>query len=169
MGSRLQVCPVTRDSLNAFIAEHHRHHDPVTGYRFGAGAVLDGKVVGVAAIGRPVARLTEQYFEAEVIRVATDGTRNACSFLYGVCSRLTRLLGFRRCFTAILDTEPGTSLKAAGWVYSHTTKGGHRDRPNRRRRRNPKTEGPKQIWLAPWCAGEPIEALGEAKRMKGSL
>jgi hypothetical protein len=152
MSARLVACPVTRDEVNTFVREHHRHHGPVVGYRFGAGVELDGKLVGVAAIGRPVARQVEQYRAAEVVRVATDGTRNACSFLYGVCSRLTKLLGFTSCFTAILESETGTSLRAAGWLLSHTTRGGKWDRPSRSRKRSA-VEGPKQIWVAPWCQG----------------
>ena len=149
------ACPVTRDEVNAFVRQHHRHHGPVVGYRFGAGAELDGRLVGVAAVGRPVARLVEQYRAAEVVRVATDGTPNACSFLYGVCARLTKLLGFRVCFTATLASESGASLRAAGWRLSHTTRGGPWDRPSRSRKREPLFEGPKQIWVAPWS-----DALG---------
>jgi hypothetical protein len=51
----------------------------------------------------------------EVTRLATDGTRNACSLLYGAAWRVSKEMGYRRLITYILSDEPGTSLKASGW------------------------------------------------------
>jgi hypothetical protein len=72
---------------NAFVRQHHRHHGPVHGHLFSLAAAFDGKIVGVAIIGRPVARHRDDGVTAEVTRLATDGTRNACSFLYGASAR----------------------------------------------------------------------------------
>jgi len=47
--------------------------------------------------------------------VATDGTRNACSMLYGAAWRAAKALGYRKLITYTLASEPGTSLRAAGW------------------------------------------------------
>jgi hypothetical protein len=52
---------------------------------------------------------------AEVTRVATNGTPNACSILYAACWRAARALGWRKLITYTLATEPGTSVRAAGW------------------------------------------------------
>lgn len=79
---------------------------------------------GVAVVGRPVARHLQDGWTAEVTRVATDGTRNACSMLYGACWRACRALGWRRLVTYTLDTEPGTSLRAAGWTLVGDAGGG---------------------------------------------
>lgn len=147
----MRAVPMTRDECNAYIQAHHRHHKKVAGYRYGVGCELDGKLVGIAVIGRPRARRIEQYAKAEVTRLATDGTHNACSFLYGVCDRLCRLVGFRALFTYILETEPGTSLRASNWVYCYTTRGGTQDRPSRRRTDQAPT-CPKQCWAPKWCA-----------------
>lgn len=100
---------------NAFVREHHRHHRPVVGHLFSIGAALDGKIVGVAIVGRPVSRERDDGVTAEVTRLATDGTRNACSFLYGAAARASFALGFKRIGTYILASEPGTSLAGAGW------------------------------------------------------
>jgi len=100
---------------NAFVRQHHRHHPPVVGHIFAIGAALDGKIVGVAIIGRPVSRERDDGVTVEVTRLATDGTRNACSFLYGAAARATFALGFKRIGTYILASEAGTSLTAAGW------------------------------------------------------
>lgn len=108
---------------NAFVREHHRHHRPVVGHVFSIGASLDGKIVGIAIIGRPVSRHRDDGVTAEVTRLATDGTRNACSFLYGASARAAFALGFKRIGTYILATEPGTSLTACGWRLIGETPG----------------------------------------------
>jgi hypothetical protein len=100
---------------NSFVAAHHRHHKRVVGHVFSIGAALEGKIVGIAIVGRPVARSRDDGVTAEVTRLCTDGTGNACSFLYGAAARAAFALGFKRIGTYILASEPGTSLTAAGW------------------------------------------------------
>jgi hypothetical protein len=113
--SKMTIERLELAEANAFVREHHRHHRPVIGHLFSIGAALDGRIVGVAIVGRPVARMRDDGVTAEVTRLCTDGTRNACSFLYGACARASFALGFKRIGTYILATEPGTSLTAAGW------------------------------------------------------
>jgi hypothetical protein len=108
-------CRITLGEANAFVAEHHRHHKPVVGHLFSIGASVDEKIVGVVIVGRPVARMRDDGETAEVTRLCTDGTRNACSFLYGAAARAAFALGFRRIGTYILASESGTSLTGAGW------------------------------------------------------
>jgi hypothetical protein len=103
------------DEANAFVTKHHRHHRPVVGHLFSLGAALDEQIVGVVIVGRPVSRMRDDGETAEVTRLCTDGTKNACSFLYGAASRAAFALGFRRIGTYILASEPGTSLTGAGW------------------------------------------------------
>ena len=100
---------------NAFVKQHHRHHKPVIGHVFSIGASLNGQIIGVAIVGRPVARGRDDGVTAEVTRLCTDGTRNGCSFLYGASARAAFALGFKRIGTYILASEPGTSLMATGW------------------------------------------------------
>lgn len=130
----LRVVPLTLREANALVKQLHRHHKPVRGHRFSIGVKNDGKLIGAAIIGRPVARLTDQYTVAEVTRLVTDGTRNACSILYAAAARATRAMGYVRIQTFILETETGASLKAAGWWKDKTTTGGDgwKSRPNRR-------------------------------------
>lgn len=118
---------------NAFVAEHHRHHKPVVGHLFSIGAALEGKIVGIAIVGRPVARSRDDGVTAEVTRLATDGTENACSFLYGAAARAAFALGFKRIGTYILASEPGTSLAGAGWRKIGEVRGRSWSTPSRPR------------------------------------
>lgn len=118
---------------NAFVAEHHRHHKPVVGHLFSLGAALGERIVGVAIVGRPVSRFRDDGVTAEVTRLCTDGTRNACSFLYGASARAAFALGFQRIGTYILASEPGTSLTAAGWRMIGETPGRSWSVPSRPR------------------------------------
>lgn len=55
--------------------------------------------------------------------MATDGCRNACSFLYGAACRAAAALGYALVVTYTLVTEPGTSLVAAGFVRASEVDG----------------------------------------------
>lgn len=120
----LRVIPLTLKQLNTLVAELHRHHKPVRGHRFSLGCLnAEDRLVGACCVGRPVARGCSPYEIAEVTRLVTDGTRNACSILYAAAARACKAMGFKRIQTYVLDTEPGTSLKASGWVLDGTVRG----------------------------------------------
>jgi len=121
----LYIIPLTLKQLNSLVSTLHRHHKPVTGHRFSIGLVNDeGTLIGAASIGRPVARLVDPYKVAEVTRLVTDGTYNACSMLYSAAARACKAMGFEYIQTYILENEPGTSLKASGWICLGSAGGG---------------------------------------------
>ena len=111
----LSLVPVSLKDANAFVAEHHRHHKPVTGHKFSLGCIQEDQLVGVAIVGRPVSRYLDDGATLEVNRLCSTGEKNVCSFLYGAAARAAKALGYQRIITYTLDTEPGTSLRAAGW------------------------------------------------------
>lgn len=119
----LVATPVTKAQANAFVAEQHRHHSPLNDAIFVCGTSLDGNLVGVAMVSRPCAHSMEDGTTCEVRRVATDGTHNACSFLYGLCRSVAFKLGFRRVLTYTMETESGSSPRAAGFVETGRTDG----------------------------------------------
>ena len=119
----MNICHLELATANSFIATHHRHHKIVRGHRYSIGAIDNGFLVGVAIVGRPVARELDWNLTLEITRLATNGTRNACSFLYGACARAGKALGYTTIHTYILDTELGTSLKASGYTFSHMSQG----------------------------------------------
>lgn len=123
--SRLMIIPCELTEANLFVARHHRHHLPAVGHKFSLAVIgADETIRGVAIVGRPVSRMLDDGFTLEVTRLATDGTANACSALYGAARRAAFALGYKRIGTYILSTEPGTSLKAAGWKCLGTAGGG---------------------------------------------
>lgn len=111
----LEVVPITLKEANAFVEQNHRHHGPTVGHKFSIGLSDGEKIVGVAIVGRPVARHLDDGWTLEVNRLCTDGTRNACSMLYAAAWRAARAMGYKRLVTYILESENGASLRAAGW------------------------------------------------------
>jgi hypothetical protein len=141
------VIPLTLAEANALVSDKHRHHRSVVGYRWAIGAMKGEQLVGACIVGRCQARMVEQYMECSVTRLVTFGGKNECSFLYGAAARIAQEMGYEKIRTEILESEPGTSLKAAGWTFSHLTNGGNYDRPSRKRNKGIYPEGPKQVWF----------------------
>ena len=130
----LNIRPCELRDANAFVERLHRHHKKAQGHRWSTAVTLsDGTVVGVAIVGRPLARMTDQRRIVEAVRVCTDGTPNACSSLYGAVCRQALTLGYEKAQTFILDSESGASLRAAGWFPVAYSDGGTWSRPSRGR------------------------------------
>ena len=132
-GDAVNVCPISFREAREFVRVYHRHHPPPRGCLFCVAAEDNGKIVGVAVVGRPVARMLQDGYTAEVTRLATDGTRNACSLLYGAAWRAARAIGYRRLVTYTLPEEGGASLRAAGWRLIGQAGGGSWSRSGRPR------------------------------------
>jgi hypothetical protein len=121
----LTVVPLSLGEANALVELLHRHHKPVVGHKFSVGAHDGKQVIGAAIVGRPVARHLDDGWTLEVNRCVTDGTRNACSLLYGAAWRATKAMGYRRLITYTLPQEGGASLRAAGWTNVGLRGGGN--------------------------------------------
>ena len=118
--SALAVVPVTFRQAAAFVDEHHRHHGAPRGMKFALGLAQADELVGVAMIGRPVARHYDDGLTLEVNRTCIAGdVPNGNSMLYGAAWRAARAMGYRRLITYTQAGESGASLRAAGWtVYA---------------------------------------------------
>lgn len=112
----LSLCPISQKEARIFVERHHRHALPPPGDIFRV-AVHDGEdIVGVAMVGRPVARMEDDGRTAELTRLAVaEGNRNAASMLLGAVRRAAFALGYRRLVTMTLQSESGASLRAAGY------------------------------------------------------
>jgi hypothetical protein len=126
----LRVIPISLADANRFISKYHRHHGPVVGHKFSI-AVTDGeKIVGVATVGRPVARHLDNGWTLEVNRSCTDGTRNANSKLYAAARDAAKAMGYCRLITYTLPSESGASLRAVGWKCAGPAGGGQLELPD---------------------------------------
>lgn len=144
---KLRLVPLTLKQANALIRDKHRHHKPVVGHRFSIGVENGNDLVGAIVVGRPVARMTEQYRVAEVTRNVTDGTPHVCSMLYAAAARAAAAMGYERIQTFILASEKGTSLRAAGWKQDDVnSQGGDWNRPSRGGRRMDQSLEAKKRW-----------------------
>lgn len=130
----LELTPITQREAIAFIEQNHRTHGRVAGGILHVAVadtertdfILDqperfdyadsvGRIVGVAVVGRPVARMLDDGWTLEVTRCCSDGTRNVPSMLYGAAWRAARALGWRKLITYTLPQESGESLRGAGF------------------------------------------------------
>lgn len=114
-------------TVRSFCRSWHRHHPtPPPGHLFHCACADNGLLVGVAIVGRPVARAFDDGLTVEVARTVTDGHRNANSMLYGAVARVAFGLGFERVITYTEEGESGASLRAAGYrvVAGRPARGG---------------------------------------------
>ena len=121
----MEIRPITFREASSYVNDHHRHHKAPTGNKFSLGCYDNGNLCGVAIVGRPVSRYLDDGLTAEVTRVCTDGTKNACSMLYGACFRVAKAMGYKRIVTYTLESERGTSLRASGWECQGQAGGTH--------------------------------------------
>lgn len=128
----MEIVPIEFHEACAFVKRHHRHHRPPQGHKFSLAVEHNGQICGVCIVGRPVARMLQNGWTLEVTRLCTDGTQNACSALYSAAWRAARAMGYKRLITYILQSEPGSSLRAANWREVGAAGGGtwnRKDRP----------------------------------------
>lgn len=106
----LELRPCDFDTAVRFVGAHHRHNKPPVGHKFSI-SVYDGdRLCGVCMVGRPIGRYLDDGLTLEVNRCCTDGTRNACTMLYGAAQRAAAALGYKRIITYTLESENGSSL-----------------------------------------------------------
>jgi hypothetical protein len=119
----MHIVNLTLKEANAFVQMHHRHSKPVQGHKFSIGvATPDGELIGVAIVGRPVARKLDDGVTAEVTRMCVrDGHKNLCSKLYRQAWSAWSCLGGHRLVTYTLASESGASLSGAGFVKATTS------------------------------------------------
>jgi hypothetical protein len=143
----MHIHPITLKQANQFVIDNHRHHKPVIGHKWSIGLMDNAEIVGVAIVGRPVARGADDGVTAEVTRLATNGISNGCSMLYGACARVAKSMGYCKIQTYILNSESGISLKATGWELEALTAGGQWVRKDGITNRTDQPTDKKQRWV----------------------
>lgn len=130
---RIFISPITLTEAKIFISSHHRHHKPPVGGLYAIAVSQKTSVIGVVVVGRPVSRMADNGWTAEVTRVCTLGHKNVCSMLYQAAWRAARAMGYKKLITYTLPEEGGASLRAAGWKCLGEAGGGSWNRKERPR------------------------------------
>lgn len=144
----MRIRPFTVKRGLPFVARVHRRLPRVQGALWAIRVVEEDETVGVALVGHPARKLMGDTLA--VLRVAViEEHPNACSMLYGACSRAVRAMGADNLVTYTHADEHGTSLKASGWICDGLTDGGEWDRDSRPRQLALDPEAKKR-WWAPW-------------------
>lgn len=125
MREELKICPITFRDASEYVNANHRHHSASQGCKFCIAVEKNGEIVGVAMCGRPVSRRLDDGRTLEINRVCTDGTKNACSKLYGACVSIAKKMGYKKVITYILESEDGASVKASNFRYDGVAGGKH--------------------------------------------
>lgn len=141
----LTLTPLTVKAARRQVRAWHRHLPEVQGGLFAVGVSAGDELVAVGVAGNP-ARVWQGTGRLVISRVATDGTANACSMIYGALCRAAKALGYSEVWTYTLPDEPGTSLRAAGFLEAGISAGGSHGRPSRPRRPAVRPE-PKRRWV----------------------
>jgi len=127
----MKITPIFQKDAFCFVEQFHRHHQKPVGSVFQIALTNNDRIIGVAIVGRPVARGNQDGFTLEVTRLCTDGSPNACSMLYAACWRIAKEMGYQKLITYILSSEPGVSVRAAGWRLIGERGGGSWNTPTR--------------------------------------
>lgn len=131
------IKPLTLSFANEFITNNHRHSKKVTGHKFSVGLydLCFEEITTVIIVGRPVARNLDKDNNLEILRICTLPwvRKNSISHLLSVVIKITKLLGYNKLVTYILDSENGSSLQASGFTMVSVCKNAKdwTNRPNR--------------------------------------
>ena len=120
----LTIKPLDLKAANEYVLKNHRHNGKVLVHRFSLGCYDGERLCGVAIVADPLARKLCDGLTVEVRRCCTDGTPNACSILYGRCARVAKDMGYEKIITYLLQSEPGTTMRASGWYLEEANAGG---------------------------------------------
>ena len=133
-GPRLLPVPCSVSRAREVVDAWHRHHGAPDERNPANDSVICSDRSSVeSASARSVARLLDDGWTLEVTRVATDGTPNACSALYGIARRIAATLGYARLITYTRADEPGSSPRAAGLTDDGPIRARSWDMPGRPR------------------------------------
>jgi len=99
----LEIVPSNLTEANAFVRRHHRHHIPPLSGLFAVAAADTGVVVGVAIVGRPLARMASDGWTAEITRLCTieGAPMGTASKLYQRSAHIAQLMGYKRVISYI--------------------------------------------------------------------
>lgn len=114
----MRIVPLTLRQANDFVERWHRHSARTSndGGKYAVGLEHDGHLVGVAIVGRPVARLLQVEGAAELLRLCTSpgAPKGSGAKLYARARRIWQLMGGTKLHTYTLGAESGATIRGAG-------------------------------------------------------
>ena len=120
----LEIVPISFKEAKDYVNKYHRHlKATMKGCKFVIAVSNNDIIVGVAIVGRPIARYLNDGWTLEINRTCTDGTKNVNSMLYAACWRVAKNMGYKKLITYIRKDETGNSLKAANFKIVAEVKG----------------------------------------------
>lgn len=147
----LRIVPLVLREANDFVERWHRHSSRTSndGGKFAIGLTYRGEMVGVAIVGRPVARLLQIEGAAELLRLCTSpaAPKGSGSKLYARARRIWQLMGGTTLHTYTLQRESGATLRGVG-IHEPAAEidGQQWTRPNRPRDEKDIYDEPKLRW-----------------------
>lgn len=135
----LHIDAIEWSDAREFIAQHHQHNASPRGWRWGHAVKNGDTLIGVATVGRPVARMIDPKTTVEVTRNCIDLSLDkelrfhGCSQLYIAAENEARSRGFEKIITYTLEDEPATALKELGWNPEAKTRAESWNRKSRER------------------------------------
>lgn len=124
--SGLAIVPISIRQAKAFVRAHHRHNPGIAGAKLAIGLELDGILVGVGMLGRPISReLAKDRLCGEALRVCVlaSAPKGSASKINARLKRLWQLQGGVRFITYNRDDESGASLRGSGLRRVASVKG----------------------------------------------
>jgi hypothetical protein len=132
--AEFEAAPLSIVSAKAWCSRWHSHLPPPLGGLFALAVSTGGRVVCVAVVSRPVARMLDNRRTVEVTRLASDGsTRGAASFALRAAAREAVARGYARVVSYTILGEAGACYRAARWRTTHITQPGQWSRGSRPR------------------------------------
>ncbi len=130
---KLTNVKLSLDEAQSFVAENHRHSEPLKRHKFSIGAVdykdsnsigFDiNSLLGVATVDVPSSKWNRRRDHIEIRRLCTKGGKDVASFLLGKAKAACFAMGYKCVITYTRPHESGTSLKASGfWMQKATIK-----------------------------------------------
>ena len=108
----LEIRPTHLKPAREFVGKYNRHNIPPVGGKFAISCFEGERLCGVAICGRPTARKLDDGATLEIYRNCTDGTRNACTKLYGACVRIARDMGYKAVDCPVCGCQIALAIRA---------------------------------------------------------
>lgn len=140
------IRPITLKAANDFMKANHQNRDTLKRGRFAIGLYKkirgNETLIGAAICGRPAPVKADDGYTLEINRLFTKEAGNSLAMLYGACCGTAKEMGYRKVVTYAPETDPGTTIKADGFVPEEEPL----ENNNSKKKKNATPKEPMQRW-----------------------